>query len=95
MTLSTVLFFLGGIVYGVVIGLFGQKLVHSAVMKAEPRNDKEVRLMTRRITLRWWLRLLLNAVALFVLCKCIPMLLGAALGILIMQKLFIVKSIKC
>lgn len=94
MTLSTVLLFCGGIVYGIIIGLIGQKLVTSTVMKAAPRNEKEARIMTRRITVRWWLRLFLDMVALFVLFHWVPMMLGAALGILVMQKLFIIKSIK-
>ncbi|MGN0963240.1 MAG: hypothetical protein ACI4PP_06650 [Clostridia bacterium] len=94
MTLSTVLLFCGGIVYGIVIGFIGMKLVSSTAMKAVPRNEKEARVMTRRITVRWWLRLLLDTVALFVLFHWVPMMLGAALGILVMQKLFIIKSIK-
>lgn len=94
MTLQTVLLFLGGIVYGAVIGLIGQRFLNSGVVKAAPRNDHEVRLMTRRVMIRWWLKLLLDAVALFVLYHWVPMLLGAALGILVTQKLFIIKSMK-
>ena len=94
MTLQTVLLFLAGIVYGVFIGMIGRKLLDSSAVKAPPRNDNEVRIMTRRVITRWWLKLLLDAVALFVLYRWVPMLLGAALGILVMQKLFIIKSIK-
>ena len=94
MTLQTVLLFLAGIVYGVFIGMIGRKLLDSSAVKAAPRSDNEVRIMTRRVITRWWLKLLLDAVALFVLYRWVPMLLGAALGILVMQKLFIIKSIK-
>ena len=93
MTLQTVLLFLAGIVYGWIIGMIGQKLLDSSAVKAAPRNDNEVRIMKRRVITRWWLKLLLDAVALFVLYHWVPMLLGAALGILVMQKLFIIKSI--
>ncbi len=94
MTLQTVLLFLGGIVYGAVIGLIGQRFLNSGAVKAAPRNDNEVRIMTRRVIIRWWLKLLLDAVALFVLYRWVPILLGAALGILVTQKLFIIKSMK-
>lgn len=94
MTLQTVLLFLGGIVYGAVIGLIGQRFLNSGAVKAVPHNDHEVRRMTRRLMIRWWLKLLLDAVALFVLYRWVPMLLGAALGILVTQKLFIIKSMK-
>lgn len=94
MTLQTVLLFLLGVVYGLIVGRIGQKILDSSAIKAPPRNDNEVRIMTRRVITRWWLKLLLDAVALFVLYHWVPMLLGAALGILVSQKLFIVKSIK-
>lgn len=94
MSVKVILLFCLGILYGLGIGFIGQKIVTSAVMKVQPRNDREVVLMKRRVMIRWWLRFLLEAVALFVLFKVRPMLLGAALGILLMSKLFIVRTIR-
>lgn len=93
-TLTTVLLFLAGIAYGSIIGVIGQKMMTSKVMQLIPRNDKEVQKMKRQITVRWWLRFLLDAVALFVLYKLPPMLLGAGLGIVLVSKIFIVLTIK-
>ena len=93
-TLTTVLLFLAGIAYGSIIGVIGQKMMTSKVMQLIPRNDKEVQKMKRQITVRWWLRFLLDAVALFVLYKLPPMLLGAGLGIVLVSKFFIVLTIK-
>lgn len=94
MTIKVILLFLAGLIYGGLIGALGFKFLNTAVMKAQPRNDNEVRILKRRILVRCWLRILLDAIALFVLCKVTPMLIGAALGILIIQKRFIIKSIK-
>ena len=94
MTLQTVLLFLGGVLYGMVVGFLGQKIIHSTAVKAAPRNDKEAQKMARKIMGRWWLKLGIDALALFVLFRVVPMMLGAALGIYIMQKVFIFKAIK-
>ena len=94
MTLQVVLLFLGGVLYGAIIGYFGFKMLNTAVMKAHPRNENETRILKRRIQLRCWLRILIDAVALFVLFKIPPMLLGAALGMIVVQKVFIIKTIK-
>lgn len=93
-TLHNVLLFLIGLLYGGVVGFFGYKIMNTAVMKATPTNDREVQVMKRRITTRWWIRLFIDALSLFVLCKIIPMLLGAALGIVLFQKILIVNYIK-
>ena len=94
MSVKTVLLFCGGVVYGLIIGWLGFKMMNTASLNIVPRNDKEVKKLTRKINLRWWLKLLIDAVALFVLYRVTPMLLGAALGLLLSQKIFIVKSIK-
>ena len=94
MTLQTILLFLGGILYGMVVGFFGQKIIQSSAVKAAPRNENEARKMARKVMGRWWLKLGLDAVALFVLFKVVPMMLGAALGIYVMQKILIVRMIK-
>ena len=94
MTLQTVLLFFGGCLYGAAIGFLGQKILGSAVLTAAPKSEKEVLIYKRRITLRWWLKMLLNAVALFVLCKVPPMLVGAGLGIYIAGKIFIIRAVK-
>ncbi len=69
-------------------------MMNTSVMNITPRSDKEVKKLTRRINVRWWLKLLIDAVALFLLYRVTPMLLGAALGLLAAQKIFIVKTIK-
>lgn len=94
MTLQTVLLFLGGCLYGLIIGAIGQKILGSAIKEAAPKSDKEVLIYKRRITLRWWLKMLLNAVALFVLCKVPAMLIGAGLGIYVAGKIFIYRALK-
>lgn len=94
MTLRIVLLFLGGLLYGAVVGYLGFKMLNTAVMKAHPRNENETRILKKRIQLRCWLRILIDAVALFVLFKIPPMLLGAALGMIVVQKVFIIKTIK-
>ena len=94
MTLQTVLLFLGGVLYGMVVGFLGQKIINSTAVKAAPRNDKEAQKMARKIMGRWWLKLAVDALALFVLFKVIPMMLGAALGIYVMQKILIIRLIK-
>lgn len=94
MSLQAVLLFLGGLLYGAVIGYIGFKMLNTAVMKAHPRNENEIRILKKRIQVRCWLRILMDAVALFLLFKIPPMLLGAALGIVIVQKAFIIKMIK-
>ncbi len=93
-TLPNVLLFLAGLVYGGAVGFLGHKIIHTAVMRATPTNDREVLLLQRRITIRWWLRFFIDIVALFVLYKILPMLLGAALGIIMCQNILIVKYIK-
>ncbi|MGI5874830.1 MAG: hypothetical protein ACOX8R_09295 [Bacillota bacterium] len=94
MSVKVVLLFCAGVVYGLVIGLLGFKMMNTSVMNITPRSDKEVKKLTRRINVRWWLKLLIDAVALFLLYRVTPMLLGAALGLLAAQKIFIVKTIK-
>ncbi|MBR5328726.1 MAG: hypothetical protein IKV45_00805 [Firmicutes bacterium] len=94
MTLTTILLFLAGVVYGVLIGLIGIKILGSSAVKDVPRNEKEAKKMARKVTSRWWLKLGLDAVSLFVLFKVVPMMLGAALGIYIMQKVFIFRAVK-
>ena len=93
-SLPNVLFFFVGLIYGGGVAFLGHKIIHGAVMGAAPTNDREVRLLQRRITLRWWLRFFIDIIALFVLYKILPMLLGAALGIIIFQNILIVKYIK-
>jgi uncharacterized protein YneF (UPF0154 family) len=93
-TLSNVLLFLAGLVYGGIIGFFGHKIMNAALMRKIPTNDREVRLMKRRITTRWWIRLTVDALSLFVLFKLPAMLIGAGLGIVLFQKVLIVKYIK-
>ncbi|MBQ6810386.1 MAG: hypothetical protein IJO94_03160 [Firmicutes bacterium] len=94
MSLKVILLFFAGLVYGVVIGLIGEKILNSSAIKAPPRNEKEAKRMARKVTTRWWMKLGLDAVSLFVLFKVVPMMLGAALGIYIMQKVFIFRAIK-
>lgn len=94
MTIQTILLFLGGVVYGLIIGVIGEKILGTSAMGGAPRNEKEAKKMARKVTSRWWMKLGLDAVALFVLFKVVPMMLGAALGIYIMQKVFIFKAIK-
>ena len=89
-----VLLFLADLVYGGSVGLLGHKILHTAVMRAAPTNDREVLLLRRRISTRWWLRFFIDIAALFVLYKIVPMLLGAALGIIIFQNILIVRYIK-
>lgn len=93
-SLPHVLFFFAGLIYGGAVAFLGHKIIHGAVMRATPTNDREVRLLQRRITVRWWLRFFIDIAALFVLYKILPMLLGAALGIIIFQNVLIVKYIK-
>lgn len=94
MTIKTILLFLGGVVYGVVIGLIGEKILGTSSLNDAPRNEKEARRMARKVTSRWWMKLGLDAVSLFVLFRVVPMMLGAALGIYIMQKIFIFRAVK-
>lgn len=94
MTIQTILLFLGGVVYGLVIGVIGEKILGTSATGGAPRNEKEAKRMARKVASRWWLKLGLDAVALFVLFKVVPMMLGAALGIYVMQKVFIFRAIK-
>ena len=83
MSVVPVLLFCGGLFYGGVIGLCGHLLLSTSIMKAAPRGDKEVVRYKRRWMVRWWLRLMLDAVGLFLVYKHIPLLLGAASGIIV------------
>ena len=94
MSVKVVLLFIAGVAYGVVIGVIGFKALNTAALKAAPRSETEAKKLARKINLRWWLKLLFDAVALFVLYKVTPLLLGAALGLLLTQKIYIVKSVK-
>lgn len=93
-TLPNVLLFLAGLVYGGMVGFFGYKIMNTALMRKTPANAREVQVMKRRITTRWWIRLTVDALALFVLFKLPAMLIGAGLGIILFQKILIVKYIK-
>lgn len=94
MTIKTILLFLAGVAYGLLIGVIGEKILGTSAVEGAPRNEKEAKRMARKVTSRWWMKLGLDAVSLFVLFKVVPMMLGAALGIYIMQKVFIFKAIK-
>lgn len=94
MTLKTILLFFAGLAYGVLIGLIGTRLLGSSAVVAAPRSDKEARRMARKVTSRWWMKLALDALSLFALFKVVPMMLGAALGIYVMQKIFILRAVK-
>jgi hypothetical protein len=93
-TLPHILLFMAGLLYGCGIGFLGYKVMNTASMKAELTNKREIQAMKRRLVVRWWIRLMIDAVGLFVLYKVVPMLLGAALGIILFHKLLIVKYIK-
>lgn len=94
MTLKTLILFVAGLVYGILIGLIGSKLLGSSSVSAAPRSEKEARRMARKVTSRWWMKLALDALSLFALFKVVPMMLGAALGIYAMQKIFILRVVK-
>lgn len=93
-TLPHILLFLAGLAYGGAIGFFGYKIMNTVLMRKIPGNDREMRLMKRRITTRWWIRLTVDALSLFVLFKLPAMLIGAGFGIILFHKILIVKYIK-
>ena len=94
MTPQHILLFLAGLLYGGAVAFAGYKLTQAAVIGVAPRSEREVHVIQRRLTVRWWLRLLIDAVALFVLFKLPAMMIGAALGIILFHKILIVKYIK-
>ena len=94
MTVNTILLLCAGLVYGLAIGAIGMKILGSSAINEPPRNDKEAAKMARKVTSRWWMKLGLDAVSLVVLFKIVPMMIGAAVGIYIMQKVFIFRAVK-
>ncbi len=87
---GAVLPFLAGTAFGLLVGWINRKLIRAMTDRME---DYPPDVAKRRFIFHFFLRFGINFLALLLTYRWVPALLGAALGLIIMQKTLIVQYI--
>ncbi|MEE0775723.1 MAG: hypothetical protein U0M15_01525 [Bacillota bacterium] len=83
-----------GAVYGSVVAFFNHRLLVGGWNQITPRNLTRIKKLKRNVLFRYAIHFIIDALALLLVAGKLPLLLGAATGMVITQKLLIVKYIK-
>lgn len=83
-----------GIIYGGVIAFFNHRLLVGGWNQITPKNLTRLKKLKRNVLFRYAIHFIIDALALLLVARSLPLLLGAAAGMVFMQKILIVKYIK-
>lgn len=92
--LTIALLALLGAVYGSVVGFLNHQVLVKGWNKITPENLSRVKKIKHNVMIRYAIHFFIDVLALLIVAKWTPFLLGTACGIVIMQKILIVKYIK-
>ena len=92
--LTIILLALAGVVYGTIVGILNHQILVKGWNKITPENLFQVNRLKRNVMVRYAIHFFIDVLALLIVAKWTPLLLGTACGIVITQKILIVKYIK-
>lgn len=83
-----------GAAYGGIVAFFNHRVLVGGWNQITPKNVSRLKKLKRNVLFRYAIHFLIDAIALLLVARVVPLLLGTAAGMVIMQKILIVKYIQ-
>ena len=83
-----------GAAYGGTVAFFNHKVLVGGWNQITPKNISRLKKLKRNVLFRYAIHFLIDVIALLLVARVVPLLLGTAAGMVVMQKILIVKYIQ-